>query len=243
MIPSITDVQVGKAIGGLLTAILPSAVTVIVGQVNRTASPQGDYVAMWPLRRPRFATNFETAIDTKYTASIAPNAAGGGLMTVTAIFTGAIAPTNSVFGVNVADSTVVLQQISGSPPGGVGTYQVSVSQIVASETMSSGTLEILQSTEAVWQIDAHGPNSADNAQVISTVMRSSFAVDQMAGTGVTPLFAEDPRQAPFVTAADQYEDRWMVDAHFEIDPIITTPQQFSDSVALTVTDVQTYPVD
>lgn len=236
MTPSITDTQVGKAIGGLLTAILPSTVTVIVGQVNRTASPEGDYCVMWPLRRPRFATNLETAIDTRYLASIEVDSIAGPLMLVTAIATGTIEPGNSVFGVNVADLTVVLAQISGNP-GGTGTYQVSIAQTVSSETMSSGTLEIETSTEAVWQIDVHGPNSADNAQVISTIMRSGFAVDQMAATGVTPLFAEDPRQAPFITAADQYESRWMVDVHFQIKPSVMVGQEFFNSATITLIEI------
>jgi len=87
------------------------------------------------------------------------------------------------------------------------------------------------------QIDVHGPNSAENAQVISTIFRSGFAVTQMAASGVTPLYSEDPRQAPFTTAADQFEDRWVIEAHLQIDPIIAVPQAYADSTSISLTSL------
>jgi hypothetical protein len=227
MIPSITQDQVNTALGTVLTTILPAGVKIIVGQVNRAASPEGDYVVMWPLRRPRLATNLETPNDTKFTASIA-----GTVMTVSALLAGHIGVGNQVFGVNVADSTVVVSQTSG-PTGGAGVYVVTPSQAVGAETMSSGVVDIEQDTDVVMQVDVHGAASSDNAQVISTLMRSDYAVDQMAATGVTPLYAEDPRQTPFTTAAAQFEDRWSIDVHLQINPVVSVPQQFADAVTVT----------
>ena len=80
-------------------------------------------------------------------------------------------------------------------------------------------------------------NSGDNAQVVSNIIRSAFAVDQMAGTGVTPLFSDDPRQAHFQTAANQYEERWTVDVHLQFKPSVSTPQEFFDAVDLTVVNI------
>lgn len=227
MVPSITQDAVNTALGAFLTSILPAGVTVIVGQVNRVASPEGDYVVMWPLRRPRLATNLETPNDTKFTASIT-----GANMTVIALLSGAIAGGNQVFGVNVADGTVVVSQTSG-PTGGAGVYVVSPSQTVSAETMSTGVVDIEQDTDVVMQCDCHGTAGGDNAQVISTMMRSAYAVDQMAATGVTPLYAEDPRQTPFTTAAAQFEDRWSIDVHLEINPVVSVPQEFADAVTVT----------
>jgi hypothetical protein len=231
MTPSITEAQVFTALGNLLTTILPTGVSIVVGQVNRVASPEGDYVVMWALSRPRLGTNFETPIDTKFTASIT-----AGLMDVTAIATGSIDPSNNVFGVGVADSTIVQFQQSGAP-GGIGIYAITPPQTVSSETMSAGTIAIAQSTEIIIQLDVHGAHSADNAQVISTIIRSEYAVDQMEATGVTPLFSDDPRQAPFDTAAKQYEDRWTVDVHLQFTPTISTPTEFADSAVVTLVDV------
>ena len=46
------------------------------------------------------------------------------------------------------------------------------------------------------------------------MFRSSYAVDFFAALGgaITPLFASDPRQMPFVNAEQQYEDRYVIEA-------------------------------
>lgn len=171
MIPSITEDAVDTAIGNLLQAMLPQlpAGNIIVGQVNRVASPEGDFVVFWPLRRPRLGTNFDHD--------------------------------------RGADSAT----------------------------------DITQPTEVVMQIDVHGPNSADNAQVISTLFRDDFAVELLAATGLSPFFADDPRQMPFVTAANQYEDRWVLEAHFQIDPTVTIAQQFATALTISLYNVDHPP--
>jgi len=234
MTPSITQDAVNAALSSFLSAILPAGVTIVVGQVNRVASPEGDYCVMWPLRRPRLSTNVDTPVDSKFTGSIS-----AGVLTVSAVdpvLNGPIGIGSVIFGVNVADGTTVVAP-AGTGTGGVGTYNVSPPQTVASGTLSAGVIEVEQSTEVVMQVDVHGPASADNVQTISTLFRDGYAVDQMAAAGVTPLYADDPRQAPFTTAAAQFEDRWMVDLHMQIDPTVAVPQEFFDATALTVTDV------
>lgn len=66
------------------------------------------------------------------------------LMTVTAITSGPIEIGGTVFGDEVADGTVITSQASGTP-GGVGTYNVNVSQTVTSTTLTtaSATLDTL----------------------------------------------------------------------------------------------------
>jgi hypothetical protein len=238
MVPSITEKQVLTALGNLLTAILPGKVSVIVGQTNRVASPQGDYVVMWPLRLPRLSTNVESSEDTKFTASI-----DGVIMTVTEVTSGIIQGNSKISGIGLSDNTFVQFQSSGSV-GGIGTYQITPSQSVSLEVMSAGSVKIAQSTETVIQLDVHGANGEDNAQVISTIMRSGYAVDQMAASGVVPLFSDDPQQSPFQTAADQYEDRWSIDVHLQIIPSVMIPQDFADAITVTTVEVEsTYPVN
>jgi hypothetical protein len=239
--PSVTDAQVITALSNLLTALLPQLQGKIVqGQINRVSSMLGDYIEMWPLSRPRLATNYEIPVDCKFIASITPNAGGvTSTMAVTEITTGEIEIGDVIFGANVANNTVV-QSIP--PGGGSGDYIVSNSQTVAAEVMSAGAIETATSTEVVIQCDVHGDNSTDNAQVISQAIRSEFAVNQMDGTGVTPLFSDDPRQTPFITAANQYEYRWTIDIHLQITPTIATPIEFSDSVTIELVDVDVvYP--
>jgi hypothetical protein len=232
--PSITEDQVTAAVGDFLQANVAVS-SVVVGQVNRVPQPEGDMIVMWPLRKPRLATNAETYSDVKFEASIA-----GVNMTVTTVDKGPIVTNRNLFGDNVETGTIIQSQSSGSP-GGPGVYVVSISQTVASEPMAAGSMGMMQETEYVMQIDVHGPNSSDNAQVVSTLLRSSFANDALDPTGVSPLYCEDPKQMPFMPASDQYEDRWTIDAHFQIDPVIVAPQQFSDRLSVELYNVDQPP--
>lgn len=236
MTPSITQDDVNTAIAAFLSLILPPGVAVIVGQINRVAQPLGDLVVLWPLRLPRLSTNLDSMADAKFQGSIAST-----VMTVTSVEIGVVAPGRTVFGVGVADNTTVLDQIDGVP-GGAGHYTIAPTQSVADTTLSAGSITVEQSTECVYQLDVHGPNSFSNAQVISTLFRDGYAVDQMADTGVTPLYADDPRQLPFITAASQYEDRWVIEAHLQIRPTVSVPQQFADIATIEAVDVDVaYP--
>jgi hypothetical protein len=229
MTPSITEKQIINALGDFITTI--TGIPAVQGQVNRVASLEGDYAVMWPLRRPRLATNVDSSADAKFIGSIA-----GQTMTITEVDTGSMNVGATVFGVGVAANTVVGSQLTGDP-GGVGTYSVSPSQNLASTTLSAGQTNVKQATEFVMQCDVHGAASGDNAQTLATLFRDQYAVDQFAGTGISPLYADDPRQTPFVTAANQYEDRWTVDLHMQIDPIVSVPQQYADQANVTVISV------
>lgn len=215
---------VNTALVTFLAGVL-SATDVIAGQVNRVPEPVNpDFVVFWPIRRPRLSTNLETALDCRFTGSLTATA-----LTVTAVQHGKIIIGNSLFGVNVAAGSSIQSQSSGTP-GGIGTYVIAPSQTLASQTLASGAMQLMQATEAVYQIDVHGPHSADNSQIITTIMRSEFGVKEISASGVTPLFADEPRQVPFLNAEQQYEDRWEVDLHFQINPALLVPQEFADQV-------------
>lgn len=232
MTPSITESALQIALGDFIAAAtgLPAG-QVIIGQTNRVASPEGDYVVMWPLRRPRLATNIDTTADAKFTGSIA-----GATMTITDVITGQMNQGATVFGVGVAAGTSVIAQVNGRPAG-VGTYTIAPSQNVGSGTLSAGQTGIEQSTEVVYQLDVHGKNASDNAQSIATLFRDQYGVTQFAGTGVTPLYCDEPRQLAFVTAAVEYEERWSIDLHMQFDPVLSVPQQYADAAIVNVISV------
>jgi hypothetical protein len=103
-----------------------------------------------------------------------------------------------------------------------------------------GLRSSLTAMEVTIQIDVHGPASADNAQEIATLLRDEYATIAFTRTGydVQPLYAEDPRQTPFVNAEQQYEWRWTVDVVLQANPVIGTPQDFADVVKITPIDVE-----
>lgn len=238
--PSILDAQILTCLRTFLVSVLPSTVEVVKGQVNRVPEPASpDFVLMTPILRERSSTNVDTFTDVAFTASIS-----GVLMNVTALQIGTI-PVGAtlVGGTGVIFGTTVVAQISGSV-GGTGVYQLSQSQNVASGTVAAGSMAVLQSVVVTIQCDVHGPNSADNAQIISTLLRDEYAVSQFFtyGPDVTPLYTSDPRQVPFDNGEQQIEYRWSVDVKLYANAIITVPQQAMTQITLPTTDVTaTYP--
>lgn len=229
--PSQDNIQL--ALWTFLTGIMAIGMEIVRGQVNRVPEPRaGNYIVFWPIGLPRLATNEDTYEDVLFEASIA-----GTTMTVTAVTHGVIAVGATVFGVGIADNTIITAL--GSGIGGTGTYVVGVSQTLAARALSAGNQRKMQPTQVNYQLDVHGPQSHDNAQIIATMMRDEYAVLKFAESGfdVTPLYAKDPLQMPFDNGEQQYEDRWIVEVALQSNAAVIVPQQFADGV-----DVALVPV-
>jgi len=228
------------ALRAFLTGVVAPTTAVVRAQVNRVPEPEGsDFVVMTPISQKRLETNETTYLDNILVGSIA-----GTTLTVSSVTRGSIQAgallTDTVWPtMNVAANTIVGAQLTGTP-GGAGTYAVTPSQTLASETLYAGVRADLVATELVVQLDVHGPASADNVRVIDTLFRSEYGVDAFATSGleIRPLYADDARQVPFINAEQQYEDRWTIDVHMQANPVVRTPQLFADEIV-----VQTIEVD
>ena len=51
-------------------------------------------------------------------------------------------------------------------------------------------------------------------------------------------YADDPKQVPFLNAENQIENRWIVEAHIQVNPSITIPQQFAGTAVVGIVSVQ-----
>jgi hypothetical protein len=233
LVPTPNQSQIFTALRSFLTGVLPANVSVLRGQANRVAEPSGvDFVIMTPIRQQRIETNVDSYADCAFTGSIA-----GTTLTVAQMFLGTVQVGNQLFGATTAAGTTITGFIGGS--GGAGTYTVSPSQTAASQVMASGGALFLQPSEIVVQLDVHGPNSADNTQTITTLFRDDFGVQQFIGSGfdVAPLYADDPKQIPFINDQSQYEDRWVIEAHLQANCVISTAQQFASSLNVNLIEV------
>jgi hypothetical protein len=116
------------------------------------------------------------------------------------------------------DFIVMTPTLRGRLSTNVSTYQ-----------QTAGTRRVLAPTQLTIQLDVHGPNGADNAQVVSTLLRDFAACTafKAAGIDAVPLYAGDPRQIPFINGEAQFEDRWIVDAVLQVNPAATVPQDFA----------------
>jgi hypothetical protein len=130
-------------------------------------------------------------------------------------------------------------QAFGSGTGGVGTYIVTPAQDVPSEAMAAGTKATTESVQMAVQVDVYGPNSGNFAQIISTLFRDAYAVEQFAALSpaISPLYADEPRQLAFSDGEQQYENRWSIDVLIQVDETVTVPQQFADTLKVNVANL------
>jgi len=100
-----------------------------------------------------------------------------------------------------------------------------------------------QNTEVVVQIDIHGPEAFNNANRVSTLFRSSYAVDFFEGQGlpIAPLYSGEPRNAPFISGEKQYEDRYVVEANMQVNFTMTAVAQSARALEVGLVDVDTNP--
>lgn len=230
--PTQDDIQ--TALRSFLISILPNGTDVVEAQDNRVPEPADeDFVVMTLLRRERIETNRDSDADAIFTGAIA-----AAVLTISAVNYGSIGVGSIIFGVGVAAGTKITALGTGT--GGIGTYSVTPSQTVGSRPIAAGAQAFLQPVKCVMQLDIHGPTSADNAQVISTLMRDAYGVTAFAALNpnVIPLLADDPRQMPFLNAAQQYENRWVVEAWLQANVTLTAPLQYADVLAVDVVSVE-----
>lgn len=105
--------------------------------------------------------------------------------------------------------------------------------------------EYLDPTEYTIQIDVHGPRSSGVAQMIQTLFRSAYACTYLgafSGGAIQPLHADDPQQMVFENGEKQVEDRWVIQAVLQANPVTTTVQQFADAVTVGLIEIDaSYP--
>ena len=250
--PSISPTQatVQAALLQFLQNVLPSDVVIVAGVQNRVPEPaSGRFCVIIPIRFERLATNIDTSADCKFVGS-----ADGQVLTVTEVLIGSLANGATIIPVAglLSTPTTVGQQISGAIPGGTGTYQISQPQNLASQTMSCGQKILTQEARVVVQCDFHsssGSNTSgyantasDLAQILATCLRDEYGVNFFAGlapplNGVYPFYADDPKYVPFINDQNQYEYRWTLDAHFQVNQQVVLGQQYADAATVDVVSV------
>lgn len=243
-----TEDQVFAVLQTFLASILTIGASDIVrAQDNRVPEPTApNFIVMTPLFTPRIATNVVENLDCLYQGSITNN-----VLTVTSVSYGTISVGNPVYGVDVEDGTEI--STLGTGEGGPGTYIINTPQDISETMLASGVSSYTEESEWVVQIDVHGPNSNDNVKIISVLWRDEYTVDQfneiagaltppIAQGVIEPLNGDDPKQAPFTDAEQQYELRWLLDVHFQVNQTVIVGQQFADAVTIGLINVDAaYP--
>lgn len=104
-------------------------------------------------------------------------------------------------------------------------------------------MKITQSAQCVVQIDVHGPAAFNNANILTTTFRSSYATAFFAAIGpaIVPLYTGDPRQVVFVDGEKQYEDRYLIEANLQIKPAVTAAAQSARQLTVDIISAETDP--
>jgi len=228
--------QTLTALRGFLLSVLPSSVEVVQGLDNRVAEPAvTNFVTMTPILQERIETNTDTYVDAVFTGSIT-----GTTMTISNVSYGSLLVGSQIFGVGLAANTIVTA--FGTGTGGLGDYTISPSQNITNQKLAAGTKAVKHPEKVTVQLDVHGTSSYDNSQIIATLFRDSYAVDQFALSGfdVTPLYAGEPKQIPFLNGEQQIEERWSIDAVMQCNPVVTIPQEFADALSVTLNEVDAF---
>jgi len=241
---SLTDATVFTVLRSFLLSVLPANVEVVRGLVNRVPEPIGaDFVVMTPILRQRLETNtdgysnldyevltFGSITNIPVVGNVLVNGTTTAVGTVSAV-NGLAVTVTSLTGQYFAINDVVTNQTLSLPVGTIS-------------SVAYGGKSVLQPTRMTVQLDVHGPNSADNAQIISTLFRDQYATDQFATSNadVIPLYADDPKQMPFTNGEQQIEVRWIIEAVMQINPSTVVPMQFMDAASVGIVSVEAaYP--
>lgn len=100
-----------------------------------------------------------------------------------------------------------------------------------------GTATWEQGTKVELQVDLYGDTfGADWCALFSTMWKTEYACDAL-GTLCSPLYTDGGRQIPLVTGEEQFLERWMVRTFLQYNPTVSTPQDYADTVDITVISV------
>jgi len=237
VILSLTEAQIFKALGLFLTAVLPTGTPVFKAMTNRVPEPhETNFVSMTPILRERLETNVDSYDDVLDVQVLTFAALTTIPVVGDTVVNGGATASGVVTAVTATDVTVNTLAQQYFAIGDVVSNTTHAGVVGTMTGLAYGSATSMQPIKMTIQLDVHGPLGGDNAQIISTLLRDTYGVDQFATSGfdVTPLYASDPKQLPFLNGEEQIETRWVVDAVLQCNPVVTIPQQYGQTATVAV---------
>lgn len=99
-----------------------------------------------------------------------------------------------------------------------------------------GARETTRSTQVGVFVNFFGAAATDNAQIFNQLFQDLYGCDFLRPYAVQPLWCDDGRQMPLIDSEKQYAQRWMIRALMQINPTISTSQEFADTVTITLVE-------
>jgi hypothetical protein len=138
---------------------------------------------------------------------------------------------------------------ASNPPAGPGWIDMTVATRTRLNTNIDGwdmTIDdpTMTTQESHWQlgvqIDCYGPVAEQWVLILETLFRDEVGCDAL--TFSQPLYADEGTRAPVENDSQQYENRWVMTAYFQYDPVVSTAQDFADTLTIDLVNVyERYP--
>lgn len=217
---------------------------VVLGIPNRASMPSPGFVSVQAVVRSRLRTNLHEPSGNQFDG-VGSVTVTSETLTVTTATDGELEIGQDVTMPGVTPGTTIAAFGTGS--GGVGTYTLSAPAVATATDVplivGPASMNLEEGVQLRVQIDCYGPQSTaiaagaeDWATMLSTTLRDNFGVVALA-PNLTPLHADEARFVPLEDGEDQYEERWMLEAFFQYNPVTTVPQQYANVAKLTTLDV------
>jgi hypothetical protein len=133
---------------------------------------------------------------------------------------------------------IIRAQVNRVPPPATGYIELRELLIVDLETPSvkmiqaNAQINIKTPKRIDIQVDFYGPLAGDQCTAVKTVYRSPYAPLQFPD-GIKPLYCSDGQQGPLITGEEQYENRWVITASLQYNPVVAIPQLSANKLAIT----------
>ncbi len=82
-------------------------------------------------------------------------------------------------------------------------------------------------------LDIYSPNSQQYAATLAALFRSEYAADNFPSP-VTPLDCSDPKQVPFITAGENWLQRWRLEFSAQVNETTTLATETADTITIGV---------
>lgn len=138
---------------------------------------------------------------------------------------------------------------ASNPPAGPGWIDMAVATRTRLATNIDGWDRTnadpsVTTEESHWQlgvqIDCYGPMAEQWVLILETLFRDEIGCNAL--TFSQPLYADDGTLAPVENDSQQYENRWVMTAYFQYDPVVSTAQEFADTLTIDLVNVfERYP--
>ena len=94
---------------------------------------------------------------------------------------------------------------------------------------------VMQTQEVQMQVDFYGQQSGEMSRTFANLWRDFYACDRL--SVCQPLYTNDPQYLPFTNESSDFEERWMVSAYLNYNPVVTHEQSRVSAIDISINNL------